>query len=58
MRGQLTQRFGAVERWGMSFWDALLWATANLHGVPTIYTEDGQAAPELDGVRFVNPFDP
>lgn len=41
---------------GLSFWDALIWAAATESGIPVIYTEDFQDGREIDGVRFVNPF--
>jgi predicted nucleic acid-binding protein len=47
-----------VEMHGLSFWDALIWATAKMNGVPTIYTEDFQHGREVEGVRFINPFLP
>lgn len=48
----------AVERHQMSLWDALIWAVAFRNGIPTILTEDKQSRPIIDGVRYVNPFDP
>ena len=44
------------ERLGLSFWDALLWATADRIGVRYLLTEDFQDGRMLDGVTFVNPF--
>jgi predicted nucleic acid-binding protein len=46
----------AVGRYGISFWDALIWGTAKAHGISTIHTEDVPGAPEIDGVRYHNPF--
>src|SRR5262249_20655682 len=40
----------------LSFWDALLWATAKQNGIAVIYTEDFQDGREIEGVRFQNPF--
>ncbi len=40
----------------LSYWDALVWATAKSHGVTTILSEDGPTGANLDGVTFVNPF--
>jgi len=31
-----------VERHGLSFWDAMIWAAALINGVPKIYSEDMQ----------------
>jgi predicted nucleic acid-binding protein len=47
----------AVIAYSMSFWDALLWAAAREYGVTLIYTEDLPGMPEIEGVRYVNPFD-
>ena len=58
LTGQDTMRaLEAVPRHGMSFWDALIWAVAKNNGVATIYTEDFEHDREVEGVRFVNPFD-
>ncbi len=40
----------------MRVYDAALWATAKVHGIPIIVTEDGQSRPRIEGVRYVNPF--
>lgn len=42
----------------MSFWDAMLWATAQDAGVTLLLSEDFQHEHLLDGVRIVNPFLP
>jgi len=42
----------------MSYWDALIWATAKLNNVGVVLTEDIQSAGLVEGVRFVNPFAP
>ena len=44
------------EAHGLSFWDALLWATADRVGVRYLLTEDFQDGRVLGGVTFVNPF--
>ncbi len=46
----------AIGRYQMSLWDSLVWAVAKLNGVALIYTEDMQSAPEIEGVRYLNPF--
>jgi predicted nucleic acid-binding protein len=46
----------AVAHYQMSVWDALVWAAAKESGATTIYTEDIQSTPEIEGVRYVNPF--
>ncbi len=40
----------------LHFWDALIWAAAKLHGITSIYTEDGTHNQEIEGVRRINPF--
>jgi predicted nucleic acid-binding protein len=44
------------ERHGLSFWDALLWATADRIGGRYLLTEDFQDGRTLGGVTFVDPF--
>jgi len=39
----------------LSFWDAMLWATARRIGVRVFISEDFQDGRILDGVRFVDP---
>ncbi len=39
----------------LSYYDALIWATARLNGVPFLLSEDGQDRQYLDGVRILNP---
>lgn len=38
------------------FWDAMVWATARLHQVWVVFTEDLPGCEVVEGVRFVNPF--
>ncbi len=45
-----------VQRHSLSYWDALIWATAKLNQVPYVLTEDMQHDFLLEGVRFQNPF--
>ena len=45
------------EAHGLSFWDAMLWATADRIGVRYLLSEDFQDGHVLGGVTFVNPFD-
>ena len=47
---------GGVARHGLSFWDALIWATAKLNGVEIVYTEDTPGTSIIEGVRYLNPF--
>jgi predicted nucleic acid-binding protein len=44
------------DRHGLSFWDALLWATADRIGVRYLLSEDYQDGRTLGGVTFVDPF--
>jgi len=53
---QTTAALMAVEQYRLSFWDALLWATAHDADVPVVLSEDFQDGREIEGVRFVNPF--
>jgi predicted nucleic acid-binding protein len=45
-----------VQTHGMSYWDALIWATAKLNQIATILSEDFADGRLLEGVRFSNPF--
>lgn len=56
-RQTLSMAIDAVRRDGLSFWDAMLWATV-ADTCDTIFTEDFQDGRRLGGVRFVNPFLP
>jgi predicted nucleic acid-binding protein len=48
----------AVEDHRLSFWDALLWATAKRAGCRILFSENLQDGRRLDDVLFINPFDP
>lgn len=52
----LDRATAAVIDHGLSFWDAMLWATARRGGCRVLFSEDFQDGRELDGVSFVNPF--
>lgn len=41
----------------IAYWDALLWASARLNGIPNLLTEDGPTGAVIEGVRWVNPFE-
>lgn len=45
-----------LQRYRLSYWDSLIWATAKLNGVPNILSEDFSDGALLEGVRFLNPF--
>ena len=46
----------AVKTRYLSFWDAMLWASARRAGVRYLLTEDFQDRFALQGVTFINPF--
>ena len=46
----------AVAGHSLSFWDAMLWATAKRAGCQVLISEDGQDGRLLGGVTWVNPF--
>ena len=52
----LVDAMDAVEEHRLSFWDAMLWATARQSGCSAILTEDMQDGRRLSGVEFINPF--
>ncbi|MEK0083072.1 PIN domain-containing protein [Geminicoccaceae bacterium SYSU G07066] len=54
----LERAMWAVTRHQLSFWDAMLWATARRAGCRLILSEHVHDGRDLDGVMFVNPFDP
>jgi predicted nucleic acid-binding protein len=45
-----------VREHGLSFWDAMLWATARRAGARVLVSEDFQDGRVIEGVRIVNPF--
>ncbi len=47
---------GGVSRHQVSFWDALIWATAKLNQIQVILSEDFNHGHRLEGVAFTNPF--
>jgi predicted nucleic acid-binding protein len=44
-----------LERYSLSYWDAMLAAACLEAGVKQLYTEDFGGCAELDGLRIVNP---
>lgn len=42
--------------YSISFWDALIVRSAKQAGCRTLFSEDMQAAQEIDGIRIENPF--
>lgn len=47
-----------VQEHGLSFWDALLWASVRRAGVELLISEDFQDGRTIEGVRILNPFAP
>ena len=56
--GSLSTALSAVLDHGLSFWDAMLWATVQQAGCDLLLTEDFQDGRKLGRVTFVNPFAP
>lgn len=54
----LERAMWAVAQHRLSFWDAMLWATAARAGCRLLLSEDQHDGRDLDGVMFVNPFNP
>jgi predicted nucleic acid-binding protein len=52
----LGQAIRAVREHGLSFWDAILWATGRRAGVELLISEDFQDARIIEGVRIADPF--
>ena len=44
------------EKFGLSYWDCLILATAKLSGCDLIYSEDMSQEQDYDGMRVLNPF--
>lgn len=47
-----------VRDYGLSYFDAQIWAAARLNQVGIVFSEDFQDGQILEGVRFINPFSP
>jgi predicted nucleic acid-binding protein len=45
-----------VRDYGLTYYDAQIWAAARLNQVSVIFSEDFQDGKVMEGVRFVNPF--
>ncbi len=54
----LVDAMEARERFPISFWEAMLWATVRRAGCSAILSEDFQDGRSLHGVQFLNPFLP
>lgn len=45
-----------VESYRISYYDAMVWATAKHYGVPFLLSEDLNDGQLIEGVRIINPF--
>ena len=52
----LVDAMTAVQEHRISFWDAMLWATARQTGCSALLSEDMQDGRRLSGVEFISPF--
>lgn len=41
-----------------SYWDAPMWATAKIHRLDAVFSEDMSTGSVIDGVALINPLDP
>lgn len=55
---EIRAALGVEDRYGISFWDALIVAAAESGGARVIYTEDLNQGQMYGSVRAVNPFAP
>ncbi len=51
-----TRTRGLMQSHNFSFWDGLLVSTCLESGVTTLYSEDFDAYPEIEGMSIINPF--
>jgi predicted nucleic acid-binding protein len=47
-----------VRDYSLAYFDAQIWATARLNQVSVVFSEDFQDGAILEGIKFVNPFNP
>ena len=47
-----------VDRYQLSYWDALIWAVAVQNGLEGIFSEDGPTGATINGIRWVDPLRP
>ena len=55
---QVLEAIRAVEAYKLSYFDALIWASAKHHHIPFLLSEDFNTGQIIEGVRFINPFAP
>lgn len=51
----VVKAISGVESYRLSFWDAMIWASAVINRVPTIYSEDMQDGQTIEEVLIKNP---
>lgn len=44
-----------VRIYKMAYWDAQIWASARLHQISAVFSEDFNVGAVIEGVRFINP---
>lgn len=54
--GTLQRAVNACSKYQLSFWDAMLWATARDAGVSILLSEDYNHDQEIAGIKIINPF--
>jgi predicted nucleic acid-binding protein len=47
-----------VKDYGFSYWDAQIRATAKIHHLDAVFTEDMSVGSVIEGVAIINPLDP
>jgi predicted nucleic acid-binding protein len=52
----IAKAWSVQDRFGLSWWDSLIVASALLAGCSRLVTEDLQDALQIDGLKVVNPF--
>ena len=55
-RETVIEAIRGVRRYRFSFWDSLIWASANMNRVPYVLSEDFSHRQRIEGVTFLNPF--
>lgn len=56
--GVVREALRGVARWRLSYYDAQVWAVARIHSIAVVLSEDFTSGSTVDGVGFLNPFDP
>ncbi len=55
-RETVIEAIRGVRRYRFSYWDSLIWASANMSGIPYLLSEDFSHRQQIEGVTFLNPF--